>query len=288
MTSAKWKFCTQTSDLESFLEWSLDSSKVSSTDLTLWWRSREPKSPWKSLARSSLTWDPILRSSKNEKIRLVVGLAGLLSYLHQRRDRSFLRQKKTPGGWDLSPMPGGSMRVTISWQSVQETDRWWWGALCLWVGCWRFRLLLQLHQRMPGLVVWDQSQPFGLLSVETVGMGRWSYILRSKQNFWSPEWWYSSLYPVFRGLCMGWSWALWLANEAVCFAVAGRVERPLGEIRDRLPAPRFDKGVVTGLSSWDHCSTVSIWRHTFGVVIGATAISAEYSWGDFWLWQRSC
>lgn len=48
------------------------------------------------------------------------------------------------------------------------------------------------------------------------------------------------LYPVFRGLCMGWSWALWLANEAVCFAVAGRIERPLGEIRDRLPAPSFE------------------------------------------------
>ena len=46
---------------------------------------------------------------------------------------------------------------------------------------------------------------------------------------------------------MGWSWALWLANEAVCFAVAGRIERPLGEIRDRLPAPSFDKGVVTGV-----------------------------------------
>ena len=55
------------------------------------------------------------------------------------------------------------------------------------------------------------------------------------------------LYPVFRGLCMGWSWALFLANEAVAYAVAGRVERPLGEVRDRLPPPDLASNVITGV-----------------------------------------
>ena len=55
------------------------------------------------------------------------------------------------------------------------------------------------------------------------------------------------LFPVFRGLCMGWSWALFLANEAVAFITAGRVERPLGEVRDRFPAPDASVDIVTGV-----------------------------------------
>lgn len=36
-----------------------------------------------------------------------------------------------------------------------------------------------------------------------------------------------TLFPLFRGLCMGWAWALFLANEAVAFIVSGRIERSL-------------------------------------------------------------
>eukprot|EP00435_Cladocopium_sp_Y103_P015295 s2932_g3.t1 len=46
---------------------------------------------------------------------------------------------------------------------------------------------------------------------------------------------------------MGWSWALFLANEAVAFITAGRVERPLSEVRDRLPAPDVSADTVTGV-----------------------------------------
>lgn len=57
-----------------------------------------------------------------------------------------------------------------------------------------------------------------------------------------------TLYPVFEGLCMGWSWALFLANEAVAHAVAGRVERPLAEVRDRFPPPDLSNcSAVTGV-----------------------------------------
>ena len=52
------------------------------------------------------------------------------------------------------------------------------------------------------------------------------------------------LYPVFRGLCMGWSWALFLANEAVAHITAGQLERPLTEVRDRLPAPSLTQAVT--------------------------------------------
>ena len=46
---------------------------------------------------------------------------------------------------------------------------------------------------------------------------------------------------------MGWSWALFLANEAVAYAVAGRIERPLGEVRDRLPPRVLGSEVITGV-----------------------------------------
>ena len=55
------------------------------------------------------------------------------------------------------------------------------------------------------------------------------------------------LFPVFRGLCMGWAWALFLANEAVAFAVCDRIEKPLSEVRDRLPAPDFGPEAITGV-----------------------------------------
>lgn len=53
-------------------------------------------------------------------------------------------------------------------------------------------------------------------------------------SFYVPED-HVQLHPVFEGLCTGWSWALFLANGAVAFPVIGRIEKPLSEIRDRLP-----------------------------------------------------
>lgn len=55
------------------------------------------------------------------------------------------------------------------------------------------------------------------------------------------------LYPVFRGLCMGWSWALYFAQEAVCHIASGSVERPLREVRDRLPTPDIGEGPIVGV-----------------------------------------
>ena len=55
------------------------------------------------------------------------------------------------------------------------------------------------------------------------------------------------LYPVFRGLCMGCAWALFLANEAVAFIVSGYVERPIQEVRDRMPCLDVSSPAATGV-----------------------------------------
>lgn len=55
------------------------------------------------------------------------------------------------------------------------------------------------------------------------------------------------MYPVFRGLCMGWSWSLYFANESVAHIVSGQVPRPLQETRDKQPAPSVLDGPITGV-----------------------------------------
>ena len=55
------------------------------------------------------------------------------------------------------------------------------------------------------------------------------------------------VYPVFRGLCMGWSWALFFAQQAVTFIASGQIQRPLREIRDKLPLPDINEGPLVGV-----------------------------------------
>lgn len=55
------------------------------------------------------------------------------------------------------------------------------------------------------------------------------------------------VYPVFRGLCMGWSWSLFFANEAVAHIVRGMNPSPVHEIRDKTPSPDIMMGPVTGV-----------------------------------------
>ena len=56
------------------------------------------------------------------------------------------------------------------------------------------------------------------------------------------------VYAVFKGIPMGWSWALYFANEIVCHQVAKSSQRPgEDEVRDRQPAPQVQPGrPVTG------------------------------------------
>ena len=55
------------------------------------------------------------------------------------------------------------------------------------------------------------------------------------------------VYPVFRGLCMGWAWSLYFANESVNFIVNGLQSSPSREIRDKTPLPDIRDGPLTGV-----------------------------------------
>ena len=57
----------------------------------------------------------------------------------------------------------------------------------------------------------------------------------------------TTLFPVFRGLCMGWSWALFFANEAVNYIAHGRIPRPISEVRDKQPLPDLSEGAIVGV-----------------------------------------
>ena len=48
------------------------------------------------------------------------------------------------------------------------------------------------------------------------------------------------LFPVISAMSMGWSWALYLANETVASIVARSSPSPLAELRERRPCPQLD------------------------------------------------
>jgi hypothetical protein len=49
-----------------------------------------------------------------------------------------------------------------------------------------------------------------------------------------------SLYPTVSAMPMGWSWALYLANECVSYAVRQSAPSPMAELREKLsPLPNF-------------------------------------------------
>ena len=204
-------------------------------------------------------WDPRLRSSKSELKRLMVGLAckGLVSFRTGVKEHIgvFCVKKKTPQwhrliidarrvNWCHKPPPTTRLGTPRSLMDLQfnknnsgpiayglEADV----ADCFY------------NYINPRLASWfGVDLPLKTSEWEELGWKRSSIFSDETQSFFVPED-NTVLYPVFQGLCMGWSWALFLANEAVAFAVAGRVERPLAEVRDRLPPPDLQSGVVTGV-----------------------------------------
>lgn len=48
------------------------------------------------------------------------------------------------------------------------------------------------------------------------------------------------LYPVVSAMSMGWSWALFLANETIAAIVRASAPSPHAELRERLPTPQLD------------------------------------------------
>ena len=204
-------------------------------------------------------WDPKLKKSNGELDRLVVGLAnqGLITFRVGIKERigMFFVKKKTPEWIRLvidarrvnashKDPPGVRLSTPRSYLDVQfppadngplaygiEADvndcfyNYFTEHLASWFGIDRPNTLAFWKQRG-----WKPSKLFD------ESQGR--YVEFSDETV---------MYPVFRGLCMGWSWSLYFANERVAHIVSGQVPRPLQEIRDKQPTPSILDGPITGV-----------------------------------------
>ncbi|CAK0838714.1 unnamed protein product [Prorocentrum cordatum] len=67
----------------------------------------------------------------------------------------------------------------------------------------------------------------------------------------------ATLYPVFHGMAMGWSWALHLANEAVSFLASKSAVCPRSLVRERTPAPALRVGQAVSGVYVDNFTTIA-------------------------------
>ncbi|CAK0813842.1 unnamed protein product, partial [Prorocentrum cordatum] len=67
----------------------------------------------------------------------------------------------------------------------------------------------------------------------------------------------ATLYPVFHGMAMGWSWALHLANEAVTFLAGKSAVCPRSLVRERAPAPALQVGQAVSGVYVDNFTTIA-------------------------------
>ena len=205
-------------------------------------------------------WDPGLRASPKEMKRLIVGLAqkGLVTFRTGIKEKIgiFCVRKKTPewvrliidarrANWAHRPPPCTRLatpRSLLDLQFKRRTD----GGPCA------YGMEADVADCFYNFVCESTASWFGVdlpLPCEEwqrLGWGGGPIYSDASKSFFTPDK-HEILFPVFRGLCMGWSWALFFANEAVAFITSGRLERPLSEVRDRLPAPEVGANAVTGV-----------------------------------------
>ena len=205
-------------------------------------------------------WDPKLRSSKRELKRLVIGLAqqGLVSFRTGIKESFwiFCVKKKTPEwnrliidarrvNWAHKPPPSTRLATPRSFIDVQFKQPADGGPLA-------YGLEADVADGFynylnPKLASWfGLDCPLTAKEWKDLGWRGGKIFSDEPQCYFTPDD-LQILHPVFEGVCMGWSWALFLANEAVAFAVAGREDKPLHEIRDRLPAPELGTRALTGV-----------------------------------------
>eukprot|EP00438_Fugacium_kawagutii_P021633 Skav219591 [mRNA] locus=scaffold1719:13998:17447:+ [translate_table: standard] len=206
-------------------------------------------------------WDPALRRSPKALRKLVVALAnqGLITFRARVKEKIgiFFVKKKTPD-W---------IRMVIDARRVNAMHH---TPPCTRLATPRSYLDLQLEQPTDGQpaafgIEADVNDCFYNFHAEVVAswfgidcplsVAQWVDLGWNRTMLYSDE---SGahftphddlvVYSVFRGLCMGWSWALYFAQEAVSHIVAGRVPQPLNEIRDRQAAPCLEsQRVITGV-----------------------------------------
>ena len=205
-------------------------------------------------------WDPKLRFSDKQKVQLIVGLAnkGLVTFRRKIKEKIgiFFVKKKTPE-W---------IRMVIDARRVNASHR---PPPCTRLSTPRSFLDLQLEPTHNG-----EPLAFGVeadvndcfYNYFTESLASWFGIDRKGSiAFWKQAGWGATplfdddtgqfheladdveVYPVFRGLCMGWSWSLFFANESVNFIAHGMIERPLQQIRDKAPVPSIEDQPIIGV-----------------------------------------
>ncbi len=204
-------------------------------------------------------WDPTLRRSPKKLTQLIIRLSqkGLVSFRTGIKERIgiFCVRKKTPewirliidarrANWSHQPPPTTRLSTPRSLMDVQYHKR---GD-----GPLAFGMEADVSDCFYNFINEKTASWFGVDLPMTcghwkkLGWGGGPVFSDETQSFFTPAD-DQTLFPVFRGLCMGWAWALFLANEAVAFIVSGRIERPLQEVRDRLPPPDLQNHVITGV-----------------------------------------
>ena len=204
-------------------------------------------------------WDPKLRFSDSQKVKLIVGLAnkGLVTFRRKIKKKIgiFFVKKKTPE-W---------IRMVIDARRVNASHK---PPPCTRLSTPRSFLDLQLEHNPEGAMAYgieaDVNDCFYNYFTETLaswfGIDRKGTMAFWKQAGWSAQPIFDDemggflepaddveVYPVFRGLCMGWSWSLFFANESVNFIAHGMIERPLQQIRDKSPVPSIDDQPIIGV-----------------------------------------
>lgn len=178
-----------------------------------------------------------------QKVKLIVALAnkGLITFRRRIKERIglFFVKKKTPE-W---------IRMVIDARRVNASHH---DPPCARLSTPRSFLGMQLHPTTDGSplafgIEADVNDCFYNYFTET--LASWFGIeRRGSIGFWKSEGWISTplfdddlqgfttlddnaeVFPVFRGLCMGWSWSLFFANESVNFIAGGWVDRPIQQV----------------------------------------------------------
>ena len=205
-------------------------------------------------------WDPKLRHNRSEVVKLMVGLAqkGLVTFRTRIKEKIgiFCVKKKTP---EWNRMVIDARRVNY-FHKTPPTTR---------LATPRSFLDIQFEREQgskpcafgieadvadcfynffhePFASWFGVDCPMTRVQWEDAGWKNTRIFSDETQTFFwpSPD---EVLFPVFRGLAMGWSWALFLANEAVAHIVCGKVPAPMTEVRDRLPAPVLGDHAITGV-----------------------------------------
>ena len=221
-----------------------------------------------------------MRHSDKLKVQLIVALAnkGLITFRRKIKERIglFFVKKKTPE-W---------IRMVIDARRVNASHR---EPPCTRLSTPRSFLDLQLeptHDGSPLAFGIEADVNDCFYNYFTEALASWFGIDRpGTLGFWRQQGWMptqlfdddlggfhalsddTTVYPVFRGLCMGWSWSLFFANESVNFIASGRIERPIQQIRDKAPVPSIQDAPIVGV----YVDNISIIGRTFDETVSAAA-----------------